>query len=188
VELYVINEEGGECAPREVGELIHRGGYIYRGFWNAPEENEQRFKSIEILKDVIDLEGQLTDEIVVASGDYVYKDEEGYFYFVSRHDDMIKTRGFRVSPFEIESVVRNNLPQIDQCAVFSIDNELIEEEIVLVYCAPNEITEEEILFELKKHLASYMIPGKVVYKKSLPLVQSDKNQVNKDELKREITA
>lgn len=187
VELYVINEQGKACGPREVGELIHRGGYIYRGFWNAPEENQQRFKSIEILKDVIDLEGQLTDEIVVASGDYVYKDEEGYFYFVSRHDDMIKTCGFRVSPYEIESVVRKNLPQIDQCAVFSIDNESIEEEIVLVYSAPHEITEAEILFELKKHLASYMIPGKVVYKKSLPLVQSDKNQVNKDELKQEIT-
>lgn len=188
VELYVINEEGKECAPREVGELIHRGGYIYRGFWNAPEVNEQRFKSIEILKDVIELEGQLTDEIVVASGDYVYKDEEGYYYFVSRHDDMIKTRGFRVSPFEIESVVLKNLPQIDQCAVFSIENELIEEEIVLVYSASSEISEEEILFELKKHLASYMIPSKVVYRKSLPLVQSDKNRVNKDQLKREITA
>ena len=186
VELYVINEEGRECAPREVGELIHRGGYIYRGFWNAPEETAQRFKSIEILKDVISLEGQLTDEIVVASGDYVYKDEEGYFYFVSRHDDMIKTMGFRVSPYEIESVVRKNLPQIDQSAVFSIENELIEEEIVLVYSAPSEISEKEILFELKKHLASYMIPSKVVYRKSLPLVQSDKNRINKDELKREL--
>ncbi|RLQ22563.1 AMP-dependent synthetase [Seongchinamella sediminis] len=188
VELYVINEEGRECAPREVGELIHRGGYIYRGFWNGPEENAQRFKSIEILKDVIDLEGQLTDEIVVASGDYVYKDEEGYFYFVSRHDDMIKTRGFRVSPFEIESVVRKNLPQIDQSAVFSIENEQIEEEIVLVYSSAHEIPEEEILFELKQHLASYMIPSRIVYKKSLPLVQSDKNRVNKDALKQEITA
>ena len=187
VELYVINDEGKACAPREVGELIHRGGYIYRGFWNAPEENARRFKSIQILKDVIDLEGQLTDEIVVASGDYVYKDEEGYFYFVSRHDDMIKTRGFRVSPYEIESVVQKNLPQIDRSAVFSIENELIEEEIVLVYSATHEISETEILFELKKHLASYMIPSKVVYRKSLPLVQSDKNRVNKDELKRELT-
>jgi acyl-coenzyme A synthetase/AMP-(fatty) acid ligase len=186
VELYVLNEQGKECAPREVGELIHRGGYIYRGFWNAPEQNEQRFKSVEILKDVISLEGQLCDEIVVASGDYVYKDEEGYFYFVSRHDDMIKTRGFRVSPYEIESVVRKNIPQIDQCAAFGIDNELIEEEIVLVYSAANEITEKEILFELKKHLASYMIPSRVVYKTSLPLVQSDKNQINKNELKREL--
>jgi acyl-CoA synthetase (AMP-forming)/AMP-acid ligase II len=186
VELYVINEQGKECAVREVGELIHRGGYIYRGFWNAPEQNAQRFKSVQILKDVINLEGQLTDEIVVASGDYVYKDEEGYFYFVSRQDDMIKTRGFRVSPYEIESVVAKNIPQIDQCAIFAIDNELIEEEIVMVYSGANEITENEILFELKKHLASYMIPSKVIYKKSLPLVQSDKNQINKDELKREL--
>ncbi|WP_432470531.1 AMP-binding protein [Amphritea sp. HPY] len=187
VELYVINEEGKECGVREVGELIHRGGYIYRGFWNAPEQNELRFKSVQILKDVINLEGQLTDEIVVATGDYVYKDEEGYLYFVSRHDDMIKTRGFRVSPYEIESVVARNIPQIEQCAVFGLENEQIEEEIVMVYSAPSEISVEEILFELKKHLASYMIPSRVIYKRSLPLVQSDKNQVNKDALKRELS-
>ena len=186
VELYVINENGQECAVREVGELIHRGGYIYKGFWNAPEQNAQRFKSVQILKDVINLEGQLTDEIVVATGDYVYKDEEGYFYFVSRHDNMIKTRGFRVSPYEIESVVSRSLPQIEQCAVFSVDNELIEEEIVMVYSSASEIAPKEIIFELKKHLASYMIPSRVIYKKSLPLIQSDKNQVNKDELKREL--
>jgi len=186
VELYVINEDGKECKPREVGELIHRGGYIYKGFWNAPEQNEQRFKSIQILKDVINLEGQLIDEIVVASGDYVYKDEEGYIYFVSRHDDMIKTRGFRVSPLEIESCVSKNIPQIDNCAVFSVENEQIEEEIVMVYTSKSEMPKKEILFELKKHLASYMIPSKVIYKKSLPLVQSDKNQINKEELKREL--
>ena len=187
VELYVINEEGKECGVREVGELIHRGGYIYRGFWNAPKENAERFKSVQILKDIVNLEGQLTDEIVVATGDYVYKDEEGYFYFVSRRDDMIKTRGFRVSPYEVESVVAKNIPQIEQCAVFGIDNELIEEEIVMVYSALSEIPEKEILFELKKHLASYMLPGRVVYKKSLPLVQSDRNRINKDELKAEIS-
>lgn len=186
VELYVINENGEECKPREVGELIHRGGYIYRGFWNAPEQNDLRFKSVDILSKVINLEGQLTDEVVVATGDYVYKDEEGYLYFVSRQDDMIKTRGFRVSPFEIESVVRENIPQIDQSVVLSVENEQIEEEIVLVYSAPSEISEKEILFELKQHLASYMIPSRVVYKKSLPLVQSDKNQVDKEQLKRDL--
>ena len=186
VELYVINEEGHECAPRVVGELIHRGGYIYKGFWNAPVETAQRFKSIQILKDVINLEGQLVDETVVATGDYVYKDEEGYFYFVSRRDDMIKTRGFRVSPFEIESVVAKNLPHIEQCAVFSIGNEEIEEEIVMVYSARTEIAPKEIVFELKKHLASYMIPSKIIYRKSLPLIPSDKNKINKNQLKQEI--
>lgn len=186
VELYVIDDDGRECAPREVGELIHRGGYIYRGFWNAPEETAERFKSVQILKDVINLEGQLADEIVVATGDYVYKDEEGYFYFAYRRDDMIKTSGFRVSPFEVESVVAKHLPQIQQCAVFGMDNPQIEEEIVLVYSAVSEISETEITFELKKHLASYMLPGRIVYRKSLPMVQSDQNQINKDALKREL--
>ncbi len=188
VELYVLNEEGKECGVREVGELIHRGGYIYRGFWNAPEQNAKRYKSVQILKEIVNLDGQLSDEIVVATGDYVYKDEEGYFYFVSRDDDMIKTRGYRVSPYEIESVVAKNIPQISQCAVFGLENELIEEEIVMVYSALSEISGEEVLFELKKHLASYMIPSKVIYKRSLPLVQSDKNKINKDELKEELTA
>ncbi|WP_419766868.1 AMP-binding protein [Arcobacter sp.] len=186
VELYVIDENGNECAPRVVGELIHRGGYIYKGFWNAPEETSQRFKSVSILKNVINLEGQLRDEVVVKTGDYVYKDEEGYLYFVSRHDDMIKTRGFRVSPYEIESVTINNIPQIEQCAVFSIENEEIEEEIVLVYSARSELSSKEITFELKKHLASYMIPLRIIYKKSLPLIPSDKNKINKNQLKTEL--
>ncbi len=186
VELYVINEKGYECKPREVGELIHRGGYIYKGFWNAPVQTAKRFKSIQILKNIINLDGQLTDEIVVATGDYVYKDEEGYFYFVSRDDDMIKTRGFRVSPYEIESVVAKNFPQIEQCAIFSLPNEEIEEEIVMVYSSKSDIAPKEITFELKKHLASYMIPTKIIYKKSLPLVPSDKNRINKEELKKEL--
>ncbi|MDX9901219.1 MAG: AMP-binding protein [Aliarcobacter sp.] len=185
VELYVIDANGNECAPRVVGELIHRGGYIYKGFWNAPLVTEQRFKSIDILKNVINLEGQLTDEIVVKTGDYVYKDEEGYFYFVSRHDDMIKTRGFRVNPYEIESVVEKNIKEIEKCAVFSIQNEEIEEEIVLAYSAKTELNSSEILFELKNHLASYMLPSRIIYKKSLPLVSSDKNKINKEELKKE---
>ncbi len=56
----------------------------------------------------------------------------------------------------------------------------------MVYSSKNEIAPKEILFELKKHLASYMIPSKIIYKKSLPLIQSDKNKVNKEALKREL--
>jgi acyl-coenzyme A synthetase/AMP-(fatty) acid ligase len=99
---------------------------------------------------------------------------------------MIKTRGFRVSPFEVESVVEKNFPQIDQCAIFSIPNDEIEEEIVMVYSARSEIPPKEITFELKNHLASYMIPNRIIYKKSLPLIPSDKNKINKEELKAEL--
>jgi len=64
---------------------------------------------------------------------------------------------------------------------------MIEEEIVMVYSAASEISKKEITFELKKHLASYMVPTRIVFRKSLPLVQSDQNRVNKDELKAELT-
>ena len=98
---------------------------------------------------------------------------------------MIKTRGFRVNPYEIESVVEKNIKEIEKCAVFSIQNEEIEEEIVLAYSAKTELNSSEILFELKNHLASYMLPSRIIYKKSLPLVSSDKNKINKEELKKE---
>jgi acyl-CoA synthetase (AMP-forming)/AMP-acid ligase II len=182
VELYVINKEGYECKPREIGELIHRGACIYKGYWNSPKDTKIRFKSIKILEKVIDLEGELTDEIVVASGDYVFKDEEGYIYFHSRKDDMIKTRGYRVSPHEIERAVYDNLEKVSSCAVFGIEDEKIEEAIVLVYTAPKEIVKNELLFELKKHLPSYMLPSYIVYKKSIPLHYG---KINKAILKEE---
>ncbi len=56
----------------------------------------------------------------------------------------------------------------------------------MVYSAESELSEKEITFELKKHLASYMVPSRIVYRKSLPLTQSDQNQINKEELKREL--
>ena len=185
VELYIINEEGKACKPREIGELIHRGACIYKGYWNAPEETAQRFKSIHILDKVIEPEGQLTDEIVIASGDYVYADEEGYIYFVSRKDDMIKTQGFRVNPHEIETVVYGNIPSITDCAVFSVPNEEIEEEIVMIYAAKTELGRNEILFEMKKHLPNYMLPEQIVYKKNMPLKSLHEKQVDKEVLRRE---
>ena len=185
VELYIINEEGEACKPREIGELIHRGACIYKGYWNAREETAERFKSIAILDKVIEPEGQLTDEIVIASGDYVYADEEGYIYFVSRKDDMIKTQGYRVSPHEIESVVYDNISEITECAVFSVPNAQIEEEIIMVYGAKSELARNEILFELKKHLPNYMLPGEIVYKKSMPLKLLHEKQIDKEVLKKE---
>ena len=185
VQLYIINEEGEACKPREVGELIHRGACIYKGFWNAPEETAQRFKSISILDKVRQPEGQLTGEIVIASGDYVYADEEGYIYFVSRKDEMIKTQGFRVNPHEIETVVYDHISEVDACSVFSIPNAEIEEEIVMVYGAESELGKNEILFELKKHLPNYMLPSQIVYKKNMPLKSLHEKQIDKEVLRRE---
>jgi acyl-CoA synthetase (AMP-forming)/AMP-acid ligase II len=184
VEVYIINEDGLECKPFEVGELIHRGACIYKGYWNSPNETAKRFKNISILDKVIDLSNQNSNEIVIQTGDFVYRDREDYIYFVSRIDDMIKTNGYRVSPKEIEDVVYKNL-KIIKCAVFGVPNEDIEEEIVLVYSAKNKIPKNEILFELKRHLATYMIPTIIEYRKSLPLKASHHEKVDKSALKEE---
>ncbi len=150
------------------------------------EESQKRFKSIQILKDVISLEGDLVDEVVVASGDLVYKDVEGYLYLVGRKDDMIKTRGYRVSPNEIESVVLEYLPEIKECAVFSIPNDEIEEEIILVYNASKEFSKKEILFELKKHLANYMLPAQIIYNRNIPKKSLHSGEVYKYSLREEL--
>jgi acyl-CoA synthetase (AMP-forming)/AMP-acid ligase II len=186
VEIHVLNEAGNECRPRETGELIHRGGYIYKGYWKSKEDTQKRFQSIQILKNIVNLEGDLTDEIVVSSGDFVYRDEEGYLYFVSRKDDMIKSGGFRISPYEIESVVYEQMPLITACAVFSIENEKSEEEIVIVYSAQKELSKNEMLFELKEHLPNYMIPSIVVYKEKLPYISPNGTKIDKGVLKKEV--
>jgi acyl-coenzyme A synthetase/AMP-(fatty) acid ligase len=183
VEVYVINEEREACQPNEIGELIHRGCCIYQGYWNSEKSTKERFKNISILEKVIEIEEP--NETVIATGDFVYQDEEGYLYLVGRIDDMIKTNGYRVSPKEIEDVVRCNIEAVTQCAVFGVPNEEIEEEIVLVYTAKNKIPLNEMIFELKKHLATYMVPTRIEYKESLPLKASHHEVVDIGALKRE---
>ncbi|MDD3463370.1 MAG: AMP-binding protein [Sulfurospirillaceae bacterium] len=187
VDIHIINDQGMECVPREIGELVHRGDYIYKGYWNSREDTDKRYKSIKVLENIVNLEGDLTDEIVVCSGDYVYRDEENYIYFVGRKDDMIKSCGFRISPYEIESVAKDKILNIIECAVFSVENEKIEEEIVMAYSAKREIPKNEILFELKQHLPNHMIPSIIIYKEKLPLTSlSGGGKVDKEALKKEV--
>ena len=149
VELYVINDNGWECKPYEVGELIHRGGCIGKGYWNRAKETKERFKSISILNKVINLEGSLNDELVVCSGDYVYKDDEGYLYFVSRKDEMIKSSGYRISPYEIENSVYKSIENIRECVVFSIEDPDIGQCIIMAYTSMYDLKINEIqLFQM----------------------------------------
>ncbi|MCZ6831828.1 MAG: acyl-CoA ligase (AMP-forming), exosortase A system-associated, partial [Gammaproteobacteria bacterium] len=99
-EVQVVRSDGTECEPGEPGELVHRGSLVAMGYWNDPETTAQRFKPAP---------GQPAElpltEIAVWSGDEVKKDAEGYLYFVSRMDEMIKSSGYRVSATEVEEVL-----------------------------------------------------------------------------------
>src|SRR5947207_3200632 len=122
VELYVLDDHGKDCPPDVPGQLVHRGGCVAKGYWNAPKATAEHFRQVD----------RFPGETVVFSGDLVRRDEEGYLYFLARMDSMIKTRGFRVSPTEIEEHARRFDGLFDAVA-FGIDNLEIGQDIARVY-------------------------------------------------------
>ncbi len=117
------------------------------------------------------------------TGDTAWRDEDGYFYYVSRVDDVIKSSGYRIGPFEIESVIME-LPYVVECGVSAVPDELrgqvVKASIVLT--KGTEGTEElkkEIQNYVKSHTAPYKYPRVIVFKDELPKTISGKIQRNK---------
>jgi acyl-CoA synthetase (AMP-forming)/AMP-acid ligase II len=96
VEILVLNEEGQECNTDEVGELVHNGPTVATGYWGDPAATDRVFR-----RHPFQTEGLADSVRVVYSGDMVRRDADGFLYFVSRRDRLIKTLGFRVGPDEI---------------------------------------------------------------------------------------
>ena len=116
------------------------------------------------------------------TGDTAWRDEDGYFWYVSRIDDVIKSSGYRIGPFEIESVIME-LPYVLECGVSAepdeIRGQIVKASIVLV--KGTEGTEElkkEIQNYVKQHTAPYKYPRKIVFRDELPKTISGKIQRN----------
>ena len=117
------------------------------------------------------------------TGDTAWRDEEGYFWFVGRTDDVIKSSGYRIGPFEIESVIME-LPYILECAVSPAPDEIrgqvVKASIVLTKDAqPSDALAKEIQEYVKSHTAPYKYPRIVTFRDSLPKTISGKIQRNK---------
>ena len=159
-QVMVLDEKGEECPPRVVGELVHRGATVSKGYWNDPENTARVFRA----------HPRFPGEVLVFSGDRVYRDEEGYFYFVARGDDMIKTRGFRVSPTEVESEVTRH-PEIVDAVAFAIANIAVGEDIGCAYTtlSGKPLPEASLLQFLKANLPSHMVPAYLLHFDSFPI-------------------
>ncbi len=164
VEIFVLNDNEKLCKPNEVGELVHRGACISKGYWGSPQKTTERFKIIDMFP----------DEIVVFSGDLVKTDDDGFLYFISRKDSMIKTQGYRVSPTEIEEEV-NNHNKITTSVVFGRDNIDVGQDIVLIYTTTDkkELSKKLLLHYLKEKLPSYMIPKYIYYTNEFPITGNE---------------
>lgn len=159
VEILVLNEDGQECLPGVVGELVHRGGCISKGYWNDPIKTAERFKS----------HPQYPGELLVYSGDLVKKDEEGYIMFVNRKDEMLKNNGIRISPTEIEETLEKH-PLINSVVVFGIENIEVGHDIVAVYTTHNnsELNKQLAIQFLKINLPTHMVPKFLVHQEFFP--------------------
>lgn len=162
-EVLVMDESGNICPPNVVGELVQRGATVAKGYWNDAENTARVFRS----------HPDYPGETLVFSGDDVVRDEEGYLYFVSRRDEMIKTRGFRVSPTEVESEVVGH-ESIESAVAFGVINLDVGEDVVCAYTTTDgkPIQEKKLQQYLKTKLPRHMVPAYLVYFESFPLTGS----------------
>ena len=114
-------------------------------------------------------DGRTIEELAVWSGDSVTLDEEGYLYFVSRIDEMIKTSGYRVSPTEIEESILA-LTYISEAVATGVPHPELGQAIIAIVTSTGENTDPEngIITELKKQLPAYMIPHQIHVRDEIP--------------------
>jgi long-chain acyl-CoA synthetase len=162
-ELWIEDEAGQRLGPDQVGELIVRGKNVMRGYWQAPEMTSNRFRP-----------GPLPGERVCHSGDLFRRDQEGYFYFVSRKDDIIKSRGEKVAPREVENVICS-LSGVRETAVIGIPDPVMGQVIkAFVVSSGATLTEMQVIAHCKSRLEDFMVPRQVEFRTELPKTSSGK--------------
>lgn len=162
-EVWLEDEMGSRLAPGEIGELVIRGGHVMRGYWENPEATAQRYRP-----------GPIPGERVCYSGDLFRQDEEGFFYFVGRGDDIIKSRGEKVAPKEVENVLYD-LPGVVETAVIGVPDPILGEAIkAFIVTSDSTLTEKEILRHCRTHLEDFMVPQIVEFRSELPKTSSGK--------------
>ncbi|BEL08489.1 acyl-CoA ligase (AMP-forming), exosortase A system-associated [Actinoplanes sichuanensis] len=179
-EILVLRPDGSVCDPGEEGELVHRGALVALGYWNDPARTAERFKPLP------GVEGALTTELAVFSGDSVVRDEEGFLYFVGRTDDMIKTSGYRVSPTEIEEIVYGTGLVRDAVALGLPDPKLGQKIVLVVSPAAGELDVDALRAALKKDLPLYMLPKDVLVRPELP--RSPNGKFDRNLIRSEVSA
>ncbi len=170
-DLDIVDPDGNSVAVGETGEIvIHTDKSVPCGLFKEYYLDEE--KTTDAWHDGL-----------YHTGDTAWRDEDGYFWYVSRVDDVIKSSGYRIGPFEIESVIME-LPYVVECGVSAVPDEVrgqvVKASIVLTKgTEPTEALKKEIQDYVKQHTAPYKYPRVVVFRDELPKTISGKIQRNK---------
>lgn len=171
-EIKVLNKNGVEVEPGEVGEVVAKGENIMKGYFNDKESTEKVIKAG-----------------LLYTGDLATIDEDGYVYIVSREKNIIKSGGNRISPKEIENLIVK-IPEVVECAVIGIEDDVLGEAVkAFVVLKSKEVSLDFkfIVDYCKNKLPKYKVPKYVEFLDTLPKNSSGKVllKVLKDKEKRE---
>jgi acyl-coenzyme A synthetase/AMP-(fatty) acid ligase len=165
-DLAVIDQDGSELPPNKEGDIAvrvkpHRPLGLFQEYWKNPDAMTRSFKGDWYL-----------------TGDRAYQDEDGYFWFVGRADDVIISAGYRIGPFEVESALVEH-PAVAESAVVASPDE-VRGEIVKAFVilapgyTPSDQLAEELQEYVKKVTAPYKYPREIEFVKELPKTISGK--------------
>jgi long-chain acyl-CoA synthetase len=164
IEVYIVDSSGKRVKSGEIGELVVRGSNVMQGYWQMPEETKLMLKA-----------GKYPWEKILYTGDLFKMDQEGYLYFVARKDDIIKCKGEKVSPKEIENILYM-MSEIAEAAVVGVEDNIFGQAIK-AYVFPSDgkiLDEHKIRQHCCQHLEDYMIPSFIEIVNSLPKTDSGK--------------
>jgi long-chain acyl-CoA synthetase len=162
VEVFLVDDDGNRL-DSGTGELVVRGSNVMSGYWGLPDETAQVLRP-----------GLLPGERLLYTGDVFRIDEEGYLYFLARKDDVIKSRGEKVSPKEVEGVL-HALPGVAEAVVIGVPDEVLGHAVkAFVVRSDAGLTEQEVLRHCAAHLESFMVPKAVEFLLDMPRLPSGK--------------
>ena len=163
-ETSIVDPNGNPVAPGEVGELVVRGSNVMQGYWNLPEETNKALRP-----------GRYPWERVLHTGDLFRMDEEEYLYFVARQDDIIKSRGEKVSPREVENTI-HEMAEVQEAAVVGVPDPILGAAIkaIVVKARGAPLSEADVIAHCARRLENYMVPKIVEFRDGLPKTTSGK--------------
>jgi long-chain acyl-CoA synthetase len=163
-EHWLVDEQGRRLSHGATGELVVRGSHVMRGYWERPEETAQRLRP-----------GPIAGENVLHTGDLFRSDAEGYLHFVARRDDIIKTRGEKVAPREVENTIYQ-LDGVTGCAVVGVADETLGQAVkaYVTLRAGSALVARDIVRHCLARLESHMAPKLVEIVDELPRTESGK--------------
>jgi long-chain acyl-CoA synthetase len=165
-ETFLLSPDGQPVASGAPGILHVRGPHIMLGYWGQPELTRKMIK-----------DGAYLGDRVLCTHDLFSTDDDGYLYFVARTDEIIKTRGEKVSPAEVEAALYG-IPGVREAAVIGVNHPVLGEEICAFVAADPDagLTEQSVKRACQARLENFMVPGRVLFRESLPKTGTGKLQ------------